>query len=163
VHKGESLKHKLSKPQTFHKFNRVEKSLILLIVIATSFFVGSVASWQIQVANYNAHQNVDPWTTIWNGETYAPNGLDANPPGNPFFVQTAHGAGGMTCGGPSCLVSLTATNHDILIISIYGTYGKFGGAPSFTITDTAGSTYAGFWYITNTVGTTGNSYTVNAY
>src|SRR5207248_7452952 len=59
----------------------------------------SYGDWSSDVcsSDLNSRQAVDPFTTIWNGQTGEPDGLNGFTPGEPQFVQALSTAAGYPC------------------------------------------------------------------
>ncbi len=72
ISRGESLSHKITKPQTFRKFNKVEQGALLLMVMFVGIFAVGYGYYSVNVAPFSPggsqYTKPDPYTVIWDGQ-----------------------------------------------------------------------------------------------
>lgn len=126
--KGESLKHKLTKPSTFRKFNQVEKACILGIVLISGFFAVSFSYYANVVL---PSERPDPYTTLWNGQASIASAAIS------IFANSSN-----TCATSPCSVTVTPSTGKLITVEfITGTFATLGSCPSVTVSDSQANTY----------------------
>lgn len=118
LERKESLAHKLTKEHTYRQFTRLERTLILCIVIFGGTFFTLFGYYQLNVAPFLSQRN-DPFTQVWNGSmTDNPTG----PFGPPKAVNNYFGGGAFSGGDQTKLISTLANNEIVVMFTERGSF-----------------------------------------
>lgn len=133
--KGESFKHKLTKPSTFRKFNKIEKGCILGMILITGFFAVTYGYYSNDVAPFLPNPSKpDPFTTIWNGQVPLGNYGKAN------GDQYVNGIGGPCAINTSCMVTMTSPTAGQFIMVVIQDFALCNSG-AITVSDTQTNVY----------------------
>jgi len=137
--RGETLWHKLNREREYQKFGRLDKAIILGLVMVAIILLPSFSYYQLNVAPYqpggSQYHNPDPWYTLWNGQT--PLGTSSS-----RSIVTWNSADtGIATGGLSFAQNLTVNGMsfnqgDLIIAEIFEAGGYCPGC--FTVKDNHG-------------------------
>ena len=130
MNKGESLVHKITKPRTFRKFDKMEQFLILSLVLFVGIFTSAYGYYQFNVVPTLPNASNDPFTLIYNGTS------------GPVFVPTYKSSTdfiGCDPGDAGCTISgISVRKNDLIVVSATG-YNV--GCANILYTDSQSNSY----------------------
>jgi len=130
MNKGESLVHKITKPRTFRKFDKMEQFLILSLVLFVGIFTSAYGYYQFNVVPTLPNASNDPFTLIYNGTS--------GPVYIPTYITTQQFQG-CDPGDAFCSLNIAVKKGDL--ISVTDFCFTTPPASDIVITDSQGNTY----------------------